>query len=560
MCQIVLVEAAGRCYNGILAAVMDHGTDTEPMPREGRLAFPLEGVDAIVASHNIAGSHGVLNAAGDQLEHQISRHYASRGIDHIPFTGDPHIRAYVLTPDPDHLRPHAFYRQQLAGIPFTPTADLHELNQQGVKKALFLPYIRLYDDPLPEGIEWIRYGLPPNVTIRLKDKVYMHRWMVQHGFGAYVPNFIGCDAAFLPRFGLRMLREIAKMLEALGMRDRYPLGLMIRGALSDGNYAMAAVVEALHPMEFNGLHIKKGQFMLKPNGKAVDLEVFDTAEQALERVKNHIRRENNPDVDDRVVMSRLLDIDTSPGLCAAITGGELHQFPFNGQYMEPGDTACTGTWTYSSAVGEEKARYVSSFYLNQAQELLQNILNRFFDGYPLDQLYAMLNMDVMIIGGLERELYERAQRTLEHHNYLDNIGCVDRHYLPRVYDPNRVLFAEINPRDTNWTIAMKAVLQVLNLPCTVENMKMLADGKHIQVLALDHWRLPEGISLDDARHLLLEFHHRLQPNGEGFILRMSDNPAGIILYTRSPRPERLRELSQEAYQFLAEHKPMLLLA
>lgn len=529
------------------------------MPDEELSAIPLDGVQAVVALHNVAGASGVLNAAGDELEANLVSHYTYRGIDHIPHTGDLPIQKFLLTPQIDNMQDHLAYREKLANTTFIPISSTSELANRGIQRAVFLPYIRLTDEPLEPSIEWVRYGLPPSITVKLKDKAYIHRWLVRHGFAIHVPNHVACDAGYIPRFGKRMLRKIVTMYEALEMRDRYPVGLMIRGALSDGNYAMAAIIEAMHDMVVGNVTIRKGQWMLKPNGKAKDLEVFDTAGEALVRVREHIRGENDPDIDDRVVMSRLLDLETSPGLCVAVANNAVFEFPFNGQYMEPGDTACTGTTTFLAALGVERADYYTHGYLTQSQGLLRNILDIFFEQHRVDNLYAMLNMDVMIVGDLERELYQRAIAMPEVGAvYLSSFGKTDDDYEPRIYNPAQVLFAEVNPRDTNWTIAMKAVLQAMQLPCTVQNLAWVSNGDNVQILARDHWLLPAGLSVDTARDLLLNFHQQvLQPNGEGFIVRMSDNPMGVIVYTRSKNPLRLTEITREAFDYLKTHMPVL---
>jgi hypothetical protein len=286
-----------------------------------------------------------------------------------------------------------------------------------------------------------------------------------------------------------------------------------------------------------------GQFILKPDGKMDRMETFASEEDALKRLRDHIQGENDTSIDDHVIMSRLIDVEVSPGLCAAIAGGVVHTFPFNGQFMEVGHTACTGTWTFSSAVGISRADEINVQYLDQTQDLLRGILAKSM--VADDDLFAMLNIDVMIAGPLERELFARL-------GDCGAVGCYNEGYRPRPYDPGKVIFAEINPRDTNWTIAMKAVLQAKNLPCTADNLHMLATGDEVQVLALDHWHLPEGISIDAARERLLEFHRMLARRDEGFILRMSDNPAGVIVYTSSPYPERLGEITREAYDFLQQ--------
>jgi len=519
-----------------------------------RLAIPLEGMDAVVAWHNVAGAGGVLNAAGDSLEQRLESHYAPRGIDHIPYISG-NIACYVQTPSPERLHAHAAYRQQLAHMPFIPIANLQDLRGMGVKNALFLPYIRLFDDPLPEGINWRRYGLPPTMTLYMKDKAFMHNWMMENGFAIHTPNHITCHATYIPYLGAQMIAQIEQMLIDLDMRGHYPLGLMIRGALSDGNYAMAAIVEAQESEVVSGRWVEKGQWMLKPNGKAADMEIFDNLYDTLARVRDHIQNENNPELDDRVVMSRLLDVEVSPGLSAAVIGGDVYTFPFNGQYMAAGDTACTGTWTFAAAVGESYSARISGSYLEQSQTLLRRILEKFLRNADTTALYAMLNMDMMVVGALERELWQRAVHSPEHRYYTSDTGYYNELFKPHVYNPAVALFAEINPRDTNWTIAMKAVLQVLNLPCTLENLAMLAQGQRVQVLARDHWKLPEGMAVEQARALLLDFHQNVLPTGDGFILRMSNNPAGVITYAHTQDPARVEQITQEAYDYLLAHLP-----
>lgn len=515
------------------------------------LAIPIHDADAIVAFHNIAGQNGVLNNAEMPIVQYVGNHYAARGIDHIPYTNGQPIQTYVLTNQPEMMEAHAAYRGHLANMHFTPITSLQELVERGVHKVVHLPYIRLVDESFPGEIEWHRYGLPPEVTYRLKDKVGIHRWLMENGFAQYTPNFVSGHVEEIPHKGAMMLDKISAMYARLGMLGRYPLGLIIRGAFSDGNYSMAAVVEAIADMSLRNQSIRKGQVMIKPNGNSLNLEVVDTFAQALERVKDHFHHEQ--ELGGQVIMTRLLDIDLSPGMSASIADGQTHLFHFNGQYMAPGNTACTGTTTFKTAIGEERARAMTAKYLPQSQELLAGILDRVLTQDDLAGLYAMLNIDGMMVGELEHELYERAISREDCHDYLNSQGAYDDDYTECIYNPDNILFAEVNPRDTNWTLAMKAVLQVLNQPCTVENLARLAEGEDIQILARDHWELPQGMSIAEARELLAEFHWQLRERGEGIIMRMADNPAGVIIYTPSPEVGRLEAISEEAHRFLARH-------
>lgn len=520
--------------------------------------FPLENIDAILAWHNVAGREGVLCAANDAVIKAVGEHYAARASDHIPFTppASP-LPRFILTSQPEAARKQTHYRSRLAGVEMHPLHDPHVLPERGIQRALFLPYIRLTDPPLSSQIEWQRYGLPPALTRRLKNKADLHHWLLQNDFAEHTMNFVACPIEEIPAQGWRMLRAIETMYAELGMSGAYPLGLMVRGAHSDGNYGAASLIQALQDGIYHGETVRRGEIILKKDGTVRPVVVFAGWQEALEAVRDHIHHATATEVEDRVVMTRWLDLSVSPGICAAVVVGEVYPFAFNGQYTEPGDSACTGTSTFQAAVGVERATQIQEAYLEQTQNLLKGILQQSFqNGMPHDALYAMLNLDVMIPGPLENELWQRAHRNPRMKHWIDALGKADAAYQPRVYAPDRVILSEINPRDTNWTLAMKAVLQATQQPCTVGGLEKLANGRSWRVVARDRWRLPPNIDFDEARERLLEFHHRRQAEGEGFILRMADNPAGVILYSPSHDPARLDTISRDAYQMLADKMPV----
>jgi hypothetical protein len=328
---------------------------------------------------------------------------------------------------------------------------------------------------------------------------------------------------------------------------------MIRGEFTDGNYGSAAVVEALKANTVGGRAVRCGQVIVKRDGKIDNIDVCDGWPAALESARQHVAASTDRNVADRVVITRLIDYRSSPGLCAAVAGGVLHTFPFNGQYIAPGETACTGTCSFRYAAGEAQSQELMGQYYHQGRALLAGILERFLAACDdRASIYAMLNIDLLIPGALEAELWGRANRDRAAFGYLGALANCNDAYIPRIYDPGRVLMTEINPRDTNWTIAIKSVMQVLGQPCTLENFAALAEGREMQILARDHWPLPQGVSLDRARERLLKLHARLAQDGEGFIMRMPDNPAGVILYT--PNPARLEQIEAEAQQILSNEK------
>lgn len=517
---------------------------------QNQLIFPLQDIDTIVAWHNVVGPSGVLPAVAPAVAKMVGDHYAARAADHIPHA--PGISHYLLAKDADGLQSQAAYRGRLTQAAIAPLANLKLLVDNGTKNALFVPYIRLQDTPLPQTIKWRRYGLPPEVTIRLKDKVFLHTWLITRGYADRVLNFVVSRIPDIKNTAVWMLEKIEAFYADFGMRGIYPMGLMVRGAQSDGNYGSGVVMEVLEDSLIGGLPVKRGQVVVKRDGSTRQLVVFDDWEPAIEHLQQHIEQSTDVFMDNRVIITRLLDLHISPGMCGVVIGGDLTCLPFNGQHVAAGDTACTGTCTFRAQVGPDVAEELSEKYLSQSQELLAEILDSFMEKRKdRVETYAMLNLDIMIPGGHEAELFKRAQQDKKLHHWLDNTGRFDEKYAPRIYDPGHALLTEINPRDTNWTLAMKATLQANQRPPTLQNLAGLADGSAMQVLAMDHWPLPAGVSIEAARDRLLEYHHQLSREGEGIIMRMADNPAGVIMYTPSDDSGRLHQLSDSAFAFLS---------
>lgn len=528
---------------------------SQPRNHLNHTVFPLEDIQAIVAWHNVAGPQGVLCAASDEIVTYLNNHYAARAADHIPYIGTSAVQRFIWTEDPAQAQRQIAYRSRIADEPMTAIADLNIVVEAGIKRALFVPYIHLSEVELPAEIQWTVYGLPWGMTQALKNKAVFHEWLVGNGFAEFTVNFVNCPIADVPMEGTQMLSLIRQMYADCGMTDVYPLGLMVRGAQSDGNYGSGSLRQSIQDEDIHGTWVKQGQIVLKKDGTVDPVTVFDTWGAALEALRDHLFATIQAETENRVVMTRLLDVWVSPGMAGIVTQGDLRGLKFNGQYSDPGDSACSGTWSFEAAMGEDFAAKINARYLAQSQALFKGIVERFLAQYPKpEQVYGMLNIDLMIVGGMEDELYHRALEIPSAKGWLRNFGRHNLDYLPRIYEPSRVLIAEINPRDTNWTLAMKSVLQAQKQPCTIGAIERLGNGEGVRVLARDRWKLPPHAAQDfeRVRERLWAFHQSLQAAGEGFILRMADDPAGIIVYTPSDDSHRLQTLMKMAYQQLSD--------
>ncbi len=500
--------------------------------------------DFEVGNHNVVSqdlksgkSVGLLDGASPKTQLDVGGHYDFRSIDQLM---NQEAKGYVLTTDADRLFAQVLYRGILANRSLTAVERLQDIPTKKGEVGLYIPYVNFYPPEFPNTATWKRYGLPTEVAQRAQNKADFHNWLVKEGFAEHTPNHIVSNVESIPNLGQNMIRQIDQMYSQAAMQSEYPLGLMIRAARSDGNYGAAKVVQLVEGETIienhEGLDIvrrfKAGDILMYPDGKKRGIKKFSEWPRALEAASKHIEGAMDMNVDSRVVMSRLLDLEASPGISAVIIKGIAHTFRWNGQWQEDGESACTGTMSYDLAHDGK----IEADYFEQSQEVYVRVLSKMLVGQEnLEDIYAKNNMDLMIPGRLERKLWQRAQRDPSLFKYLGTVGRNNLEYMPRIYSSQDVLIAEDNPRDTNWTLAVQAVLQALQRQFTLENMLAIANGLDGQIIARDVWPLPEalrGEDMDKVRDTLLEFHERVKRRGDGFILRMPDLPkAGAIAYT-----------------------------
>lgn len=519
-----------------------------------------------IAFHNVVGRGGVLWSASPEVQRAVGSHYTPRAADHLPPTREkfvvydaeelpesPREREKIIQKMIDQLE----YRASLMG------QQIHLISLQEAKtviseRALFVPYIRSpgLEQIVGDKVEKINiYGLPGEITALLKNKAESHRLMRESPVTCnHLPEFVITHVERLPTVGLRMLRKIEEMYEEAGVE--YEVGLMIRAAEGDGNFGSGYLrgfnrVTNLTLADGERTKVRAGDIVFFPDGRVPDSQSFTSYtswESALDGVKTHIQKSMDIDKEPRVVLTRYLDLTDSPGLSLVIIDGTPHALPWNGQWQEPGESACTGTTFYNLKKDPRKEELKQKFEADTQEvftDLIAEVLNRYGDNKK-QGINGMINMDIMIPGHRERILWERVMSNSRLRAKYGPERTKPQVWEPRVYNPDSFLIAEINPRLTNWTAALLAVLHASRRQFTLKEILTIAGSEECQVLARDKWLIPDGVSIETARDFLYELHvKKLDPFGGGFILRMPDKPyAGTIGF--GPDVQQIYKMAEEA--------------
>lgn len=497
--------------------------------RNGVLLSPH--TDTVVTHHNIVGEGSVLAASSQRIQDIVKGKYTVRAVDHAMPNGNREVWVYDpnVNPKDYQLLAQLQHRGRMAGLEIKVINNLRQLPKDR-NSILYKPYIRRQDLRFRTSAELHHYGLPPKVTNLLKDKALIHEHLQKKGYAEYTPNFVNCRTKEITKNGLSMVDKIRKMYSVASMQDEYAVGLVIRARDADGGFGSGFVKQLTQPEVIkssaypNGKLYPKGAILFFPDGLVELVQEFDSWETALEQVQRFVAENMDMKKSDGVVMSRLIDLTVSPGLMAVVAQGDVYaQFNWNGQYKEPGDTSCTGTTT-----GNHDNRLVRK-YLAQSQRLLFEVVSACLSRErSVESVYAAFNMDLMIVGELERKLHARLQQLgAAGRSYTrDTIGKYNRQYEPRAYDPGKILFAEFNPRDTNWTLAVKAVMQALRTDFTLEEMLQVANGHVVDIVARDKWLLPNGVSTAVARAYFETVYKQLAQSGVGAVVRMPADDSG----------------------------------
>jgi hypothetical protein len=452
-----------------------------------------------IGFHNVGT--GVLRASDTATIEYVEAQYGQR-CGHIPLDAEEvGVLVEVRTTD---IQTHLDYLSQLFGkkIKAITASELqHEQRRLPGQPTLIVPYINV-----PEAEKRIEgqlgaesWGMAADMVGLLKNKADFYQLLDEFNLdGFQTPDYRIAHVADLPRQALGFLGTVEELVKKAGV-SRYPLGVMLRAAESDGNYGCSLV------------HEQGDRVRVVLNGEADHASYFTNWDEALAVSQKHLASTMNQQREARIVVSRYLDMADSPGMSVVVIDGQVESLGWNSQLQKKGSKACVGTSTYR-AKNASLVR-LQQEYEGQTADFFEKLLRKTAQKFGVDfaSLRCVTNIDIMLPGKLEEQLQKK-----------------------RGQKPVRYI-AECNPRWTNYTDAIMTIIGVSRKEQTIDTMRaVIREG----IATIDKYHLPENADPRIVREYILQRDEVLKREGTRVICRMAKNPMGLIFAGDVKRAQR----------------------
>lgn len=466
-----------------------------------------------VGFHNV-GITGSLRASNNDVAKEAEATYLGR-CGHLPLQAKK-VGVLVEPPAPVEFCRQLAYLSHLFGKEIEPMsfAAVHAARQVSTQATpgqapLVVPYINV-----PEAEALIQstlgaqtWGFPGKMVHLLKNKADFYQLLDTYHREAgtheltdafQIPDYRIAAVDALPNVALCLLREIEALYTQAGLAGRYPLGLVLRAAESEGNRGSCLVFEHARQIKV----VQTGKVKEEKGGNQI--ASFAHWADALQSAQQRLVATMNTEKEDRVVISRYLDVMDSPGMSVVVIDGQAASLGWNGQLQRVAGacgTACLGTSTYLPQTAA--LRHAQEQYEERAATFFLDVLRYTAArcGIPFNTLRGIANIDLMIPGDCEHYLRQQCKQA------------------PALY------LAECNPRWTNYTDAIMTVLGASRRVATIQNMRTaIQEG----ICTIDAQPLPAQLDPAIVRECLVERDTELQQRGLRIICRMARNPMGLI--------------------------------
>ncbi len=456
------------------------------MDTQDKLLFATdEPLELGLGFHNVGT--GVLRYAKEEVQKKVEKHYGQR-CGHIPMNAKT---VGVLIDSPDlEMRSQIAYLSELYG------RDIKILTPKDLKKyksqPFVVPYIQVPETEKYIGeINAVSWGLPGSMTHALKNKSEFCRIVddldiKEFRLPEYKITYLQDVAAVSKKF----LIQIEEMYDKAGLKNYYPLGVMLRASDEDGNYGCSLAYE------------RGGFIIVVPNGDMENAKLYGNWDEALASSERILDAAMDQEKEPRVVISRYIDTIDSPGMSAVILDGKIHSLGWNGQLQAIGSKACIGTSSYKPV--NTYLRKVQKAFEDQTSELFETFLRKvaLMCKVDLNKIAGVTNIDMMLPSEKEKELQRNRGQKVDFY------------------------FAECNPRWTNYTDAILTIIGVNRQKQTIRNMKkVIKDG----IYTIDKYPLPRAVDPRLVRQFIFEKDKLLKKDGTRIICRMAKRPMGVIL-------------------------------
>ncbi len=440
--------------------------------------------------HNIGS--GVLRASHKEMIDKIEAHYGER-CGHIPFDAR-RIRVLVDTPTPD-IDAQIAYLSQLFGkeIKAVTFEDLKaEKEALSVESPLIVPYVNVpeTEQRIKGAVGGTAWGMPSNMVHLLKNKADFYRFADEIDLAGFrTPDYKISDIYDISTDAMEFLSEVEDIYRKAGLAQKYPLGIVLRASESDGNYGSCLVYE------------RDGSIIVLPDGDANYTQSYTNWNDAIVASQKCLFAAMNVQKEQRVVISRFVDIADSPGMSVVILEGQVESLRWNGQLQGQDSKACVGTSSYIPK--DSYLRHVQQRDEDQTTVIFEKLLKQAAMKCDIDfaSIRGIANIDIIVPGTLERELQKRRKQE-------------PGHYL-----------AECNPRWTNYTDAIMTIMGANRKTPTVNNMRtVIQEG----IFTIDKSILPANVDPRVVREYIWKIDDILKQDGTRIICRMTKNPFGLI--------------------------------
>ncbi len=441
--------------------------------------------------HNIGS--GVLRASNKKMVDKLEAHYGER-CGHVPLDAEK-VRVLVDVPTPA-IEAQVAYLSQLFGkeIKAVTFEALRRENVSG-EPPLVVPYVNVpeAEQRVREAVGGESWGLPAKMVHILKNKADFYQLADEldlHGFRT--PDYKISTIYDLHTDAWKFLAQIESLYSEAGVASTYPLGLVLRAAESDGNYGSSL------------LYARGGSILLLQDGDADGIQSYQDWNDALLAAQKNLTATMNLQKETRIVISRFVDMADSPGMSVVLLEGHVESLRWNGQLQGPDSKACVGTSTYipkNSYLRDLQLRYEDQTTNFFTSLLKQTALKC---GSDFSALRGIANIDIILASEMERDLQRRRKQD----------PSASSHYL-----------AECNPRWTNYTDAIMAIIGVNRKEPTVNTMRtVIREG----IFTIDKSFLPAHVDPAQVREYVWKIDDILKQDGTRIICRMTKNPMGLI--------------------------------
>jgi hypothetical protein len=440
-----------------------------------------------VGFHNI---NGILRFSNPAFVAKLAFHYGER-CGHIPLDAD-RLRVLVEAVTPS-VELHMAYLSQLCGkeIKAVTLSSLSEEIAPG-EHPLVVPYVNVPEagQHVREMIEADMWGLPAQMVHLLKNKAEFYLLVDEmEPDGFRTPDYTVSVLDELPAAAWNFLARVEEIYSQAGLSSTYPLGIVLRAAESDGNYGSCL------------LYARGNAVLVVRDGDADVIESYPDWRSALLAAQKSLAATMNVLKENRIVISRFIDMLDSPGLSVVLLDGHSESLRWNGQLQGLDSKACIGTSTYLPTTPHLYT--LQQRHEEQTAHFFTLLLRRMAEKCSIDfsTIRGLANIDIMLPGSAEVELQRKRKQTPA--NYI----------------------AECNPRWTNYTDAIMVIIGANRQEPTIGNMQTAIQQG---ISTIDKFPLPLHLDTSVVRDAIYQLDNTLKQDGTRIICRMNKNPMGLI--------------------------------